>query len=96
MRDASWKRNPLPPCPMLCRTLQLQEHIPIPDLYIYLFLLLLLQLQQRQELLHAYINAWYLDDGALAGPGFAVLRALEVLGADGKPNGLILNPTDQS
>ena len=39
------------------------------------------------------LNAWYLDDGALAGPGSAVLRALEVLGAEGKPNGLILNPS---
>ncbi|KAL5473942.1 hypothetical protein EMCRGX_G028511 [Ephydatia muelleri] len=45
---------------------------------------------QCQQLL---LNAWYLDDGALAGPGSAVLRALEVLGADGKPNGLILNPS---
>ena len=45
---------------------------------------------QCQQLL---FNAWYLDDGALAGPGSAVLRALEVLGAEGKPNGLILNPS---
>ena len=45
---------------------------------------------QCQQLL---LNAWYLDDGALAGPGSAVLRALEVLGAEGKPNGLILNPS---
>ncbi|KAL5499769.1 hypothetical protein EMCRGX_G011229 [Ephydatia muelleri] len=43
---------------------------------------------QCQQLL---FNAWYLDDGALAGPGSAVLRALEVLGTEGKPNGLILN-----
>ena len=43
---------------------------------------------QCQQLL---LNAWYLDDGALAGP--AVFRALEVLGAEGKPNGLILNPS---
>ena len=45
---------------------------------------------QCQQLL---LNAWYLDDGALAGPGSAVLRALEVLGAEGKPNGLTLNPS---
>ena len=45
---------------------------------------------QCQQLL---LNAWYLDDGALAGPGSAVLRALEVLGAEAKPNGLILNPS---
>ena len=37
------------------------------------------------------LNAWYLDDGALAGPGSAVLRALEVISSEGKPNGLILN-----
>ncbi|KAL5479788.1 hypothetical protein EMCRGX_G023366 [Ephydatia muelleri] len=43
---------------------------------------------QFQQLL---LNAWYLDDGALAGPGSAVLRALEVISSEGKPNGLILN-----
>ena len=45
---------------------------------------------QCQQLL---LSAWYLDDGAMAGPGSAVLKAQEVLGAEGKPNGLILNPS---
>eukprot|EP00731_Ephydatia_muelleri_P030963 Em0022g477a len=42
---------------------------------------------QCQQLL---LNAWYLCDGALAGPGSAVLRALDLV-TEGKPNGLILN-----
>ena len=37
------------------------------------------------------LNALYLYDGVLTGPGSAVLRALEILGMVGKPNGLILN-----
>ena len=37
----------------------------------------------------------YLDDGALAGPGSTVLRALEVLGTEGKPNCGIKRGCDQ-
>ena len=61
--------------------------------YSAILLLLLKKLAADPQCQQLLLNAWYLDDGALAGPGSAVLRALEVLGAEGKPNGLILNPS---
>ena len=36
-------------------------------------------------------DAWYLDDGVLAGPRSAVLQALSIMQEIGPPNGLIVN-----
>jgi hypothetical protein len=39
-----------------------------------------------------YLNAWYLDDGTIAGPTSLVAKAIEILAQDGPKVGLHLNP----
>ena len=43
------------------------------------------------DCLHLILQAWYLDDGVLAGPRQAVLRALSIIEDLGPPMGIFIN-----